>query len=352
MLEEKIKSFIERVVAMKDNILTEEATKTSLIMPFFAMLGYDVFNPMEFVPEFTADVGIKKGEKVDYSIILNNEPTILIEAKSVNEKLEKHDSQLFRYFGATKAKFAILTNGIIYEFFTDLDEPNIMDSTPFLTIDLLDMRDSDINELKKFEKTAFDISNILNTASDLKYCGLIKQTLKKEFSSPTDDFVKLILSTGIYEGRFTQSVIDKFKPIVKKSVAQYINDLLNDKIKNALNINDSNAPEGEIVEELQESEEVDGIVTTEEELQSFYIIKSILCDTVDIKRVTYKDTINYFGILIDGKVTRWICRVYLKEKVKYIIVPNDKENIKYNINEIDDLYKLSDIIKKRTLSLI
>lgn len=227
-----------------------------------------------------------------------------------------------------------------------------MDSTPFLTIDLLDMRDSDINELKKFEKTAFDISNILNTASDLKYCGLIKQTLKKEFSSPTDDFVKLILSTGIYEGRFTQSVIDKFKPIVKKSVAQYINDLLNDKIKNALNINDSNAPEGEIVEELQESEEVDGIVTTEEELQSFYIIKSILCDTVDIKRVTYKDTINYFGILIDGKVTRWICRVYLKEKVKYIIVPNDKENIKYNINEIDDLYKLSDIIKKRTLSLI
>ncbi len=150
MLEEKIKSFIARIETMRDSVLTEEATKTSFIMPFFILLGYDVFDPMEFVPEFTADVEIKKGEKVDYAIMSNGEPVILIEAKSISGKLEKYDSQLFRYFGSTKAKFAILTNGIEYKFFTDLDEKNIMDSNPFLVINLLDIRDSDIAELKKF----------------------------------------------------------------------------------------------------------------------------------------------------------------------------------------------------------
>jgi len=352
MFEEKIKSFVSRVETLKDNVLTEEATKTSLIMPFFSLLGYDVFNPIEFVPEFVADVGIKKGEKVDYAIVLNGEPVILIEAKSVSEKLEKHDSQLFRYFGTTKAKFAILTNGITYRFYTDLDEPNKMDGTPFLNIDLLDLRDSDIAELKKFEKTSFDVENIINTASDLKYCGMIKQFLKAEFSSPSDEFAKLILSTGIYSGRFTQTIMDKFKPIVKKSITQYINELVNDKIKNALNIDGEAIPQGEIVDDIPEAPETDGIITTEDELQAYYIVKSILGEVVDINRVTYKDTVSYFGILIDGKVTRWICRVFLKENVQYIIIPDGNENIKYPLENISDIYKLADALKKRTITLI
>ena len=231
MFEEKIKSFIGRIEDLRENIKTEEATKTSLIMPFFSMLGYDVFNPMEFVPEYIADVGIKKGEKVDYAIILDNEPTILIEAKSITETLDKHDSQLFRYFGTSNAKFAILTNGAIYKFYTDLEETNKMDTTPFLTVDLLNLRDSDIAELKKFSKENFDKNNILNSASELKYCGLIKAFLKREFTTPSDEFTRLILSSDIYEGRLLQNVVDKFKPLVKKSISAYINEIVNDKIK-------------------------------------------------------------------------------------------------------------------------
>ncbi len=352
MLEEKINSFVQRIGVMKDNVLTEEATKTSLIMPFFALLGYDVFNPLEFVPEFTADVGIKKGEKVDYAIILNGEPNILIEAKSVSEKLEKHDSQLFRYFGTSNAKFAILTNGIVYKFYTDLDIPNKMDSAPFLTIDLLELKDNDVAELKKFEKSGFNVENIINTASDLKYCGLIKQFLKDEFASPSDEFTKMVLSSDIYNGRFTQNVLDKFKPIVKKSISQYINELVNEKIKNALNIDNENMPTGEVVEDLAESEEVDAIQTTDEEMQSYYIVKSVLCGLVELNRVTFKDTISYFGILLDGRVTRWICRVYLKENIKYIIIPNEEENVKYSLNNVEDIYKLTDALKKRMISLL
>ena len=115
---DQLKQFSKRVESMKDSIQTEEATKTAIIMPFFAMLGYDVFNPQEFVPEFTADVGIKKGEKVDYAILINGNPEILIECKWCGESLSKHGSQLFRYFGTSPAKFGILTNGLIYQFFT------------------------------------------------------------------------------------------------------------------------------------------------------------------------------------------------------------------------------------------
>lgn len=353
MFEEKIKTYVARVESMVDNISTEEATKTSLIMPFFAMLGYDVFNPMEFIPEYVADVGIKKGEKVDYAIIINDEPIILIEAKAVSEKLQKHDSQLFRYFGTSKAKFAILTNGIEYRFYTDLEEPNKMDTTPFLTINLLELKDNDINELKKFEKGVFDVSNILNTASDLKYCGLIKSFLKEEFAAPSDAFVKHILSSGIYEGRFMQNIVDKFKPIVKKSISQYINELVNDKIKNALNINDSEAlPAGEVIDEPIHEDDSEGIETTEEEMQAYYIVKSILGSAVDMSRITYKDTLSYFGILIDNKVTRWICRVYFKENVKYVIIPSGNDNIKYPLEAPDDLYKLADALKARTADIM
>lgn len=233
--EEKLKEFIERVRKLKKLITTEEATKTSLVMPFFSLLGYDVFNPNEFTPEYVADVGIKKGEKVDYAITINNQVSILIEAKPVNENLTKHASQLFRYFGTTDAKIAILTNGIDYEFYTDLDETNKMDTTPFLEINLLDLKETDITELKKFCKDNFDINVIINTASNLKYASSIEKILSEEFSNPSDDFIKLILNKGVYDKVKTQNVIDRYRPILKKSISHYINNLINQRLQNAIN---------------------------------------------------------------------------------------------------------------------
>ena len=151
-----IKQFSERILSLKDTITTEESTKMSLVVPLFQLLGYDVFNPNEFCPEYIADVGIKKGEKVDYAILENGQPNILVECKSCSEQLDKHSSQLFRYFGTSPAKFGILTNGIIYRFYTDLEESNKMDLVPFLEIDMANLKDSSINELKKFCKDNFD----------------------------------------------------------------------------------------------------------------------------------------------------------------------------------------------------
>ena len=236
VLSEQLKNLGKRVHTLKDNINTEEATKTSLILPFFQILGYDIFNPLEFIPEFTADFGIKKGEKVDYAIKISDNPVILIEAKSISEKLTKHDSQLFRYFGTTTSKFGILTNGQEYKFYTDLDEPNKMDTTPFLTIDITKIKDVQIAEIAKFHKDNFDVDKITSSASELKYLNSLKNHLSKQLTDPDESFVKYIVGE-IYEGTKTKNTLEKFEAIVKKGFSQFISERVNEKLSAALNTN-------------------------------------------------------------------------------------------------------------------
>lgn len=341
-LDEKLYALSERIKQLKSNIQTEEATKQSLILPFFQALGYDVFNPLEFVPEFTADVGIKKGEKVDYAILKDDEPLILIEAKSCNENLNKHGSQLYRYFGTTNSRFAILTNGIIYEFYSDLDEINKMDSKPFYTLDMENLSEQSISYIEKFSKSNLDIDNILNTASDLKYIGLAKSAFKELLENPSDEFIRLLLNMGIYDGMKNQKVIDKFKPIAKKAMNQYINERMSSKFKETLNNSEDEKIEKndpKIDEEIVESK----IVTTIDELSAYAIVKSILRQSIDPKRITYKDTESYFGILLDGNIRKWIIRINLDKKNKYVFIPDEnKKAIRYNIESLDDLYSFED----------
>lgn len=332
-----VKSFSQRIDSLRASIQTEEATKMSLIIPFFQLLGYDVFNPMEFCPEYTADVGIKKGEKVDYAIIVNNEPTILIECKCCNDSLDKHSSQLFRYFGTSPAKFGILTNGIIYRFYTDLDEANKMDLTPFLEINLLDLKENLINELKKFSKGVFDKESIFSTASELKYSNLIKDYLKNLLDDPSDDYIRFILNE-IYDGQKNQKIIDKFKPIIKKANNAFINDIVNQKISSALASEESEEA-NELTEPVTESK----IKTTEEEIEAFYIIRGILVGVIDINDIVYRDTESYFGILYHNNNRKPICRLNLDTKKKQILIPDaNKSFTRYYIESLNDLYKYKD----------
>lgn len=340
---DQVKQFSKRVDSLKDAVATEEATKTSLIMPFFALLGYDVFNPQEFVPEYTADVGIKKGEKVDYAIIMNDVPVILVECKAASEKLEKHDSQLFRYFGTTSAKFAILTNGVIYRFYTDLEDANRMDETPFLEINMLDIKDNQVPELKKFCKSVFDIETIFDTASRLKYANEFRGILTAQIESPTDDFVRLFLQ-DVYSGPKTQAVIEKFRPIVKKSLNDFISEMLNEKLKTALGSSELSIPADQ--QKTTDSDAAEDpapakkstIITTEEELEAYFIIKNMLSDIVPHSEITYKDTESYINILYKGNTRKWICRLKLTDSQKTLIIPDEhKKETKYSMQDIYEL---------------
>ena len=345
---ESLKQFSERVTMLKDTISTEESTKMSLVVPLFQLLGYDVFNPSEFCPEYIADVGIKKGEKVDYAILEDGQPTILIECKSCTDQLDKHSSQLFRYFGTSSAKFGILTNGIIYRFYTDLEESNKMDLVPFLEINMLQLKDSSINELKKFCKDNFDKDKIFSTAEELKYSSLIKGVLLKEFESPSDDFVRFIL-TDIYDGQKNQRVIEKFAPVVKRAFSALVNEIVNSKISSALSADSEEDAEENV--NVEEEIPVSKIVTTEEEIEGFYIIRGLLAGIVPVEDIVYRDTESYFGILYTNNNRKPICRLNLDTKNKQLLIPD--ENKKFDriyIQSLNDIYqyrdRLTEVVKR------
>jgi hypothetical protein len=270
--KDHIKQLGERVIQMKDKIQTEESTKHSLIMPFIQALGYDVFNPLEVVPEFVSDIGTKKGEKIDYAIIKDNQPIILIECKHWAQKLDLHDNQLLRYFHVSKAKF-----------YTDLDTPNKMDEKPFMEIDLTDLKDNLVEELKKFHKSYFDIGNIINTANELKYTTELKNIINSEIQNPSEALVKL-LSKQAYSGVFTSKILEQFTSLVKRSFSQVIGDYITNTFKSALK-QESEEPVKPDGSTVKEDSSAKNIVTTVEEMEAFFIVKSIIRQKVDIKRI-------------------------------------------------------------------
>lgn len=343
--KDQIKQLSDRIVRLKDNIQTEEATKTALILPFLQALGYDVFNPMEVLPEFVSDIGTKKGEKVDYAIMKDSadgkaEPCMLIECKHWKQALTLHDNQLLRYFHVTKARFGILTNGIIYRFYTDLVASNRMDEQPFLEVDLLDLRDNQIEELKKFHKSYFDVDQILNTASELKYTGALKAIMHTEFTNPSEHFVKYF-ARGVYEGTLTAKMVEYFTGLVKKSIAQTISEQVAGRLKTALSQEQDEQPivTAEIVPTIEKKEP--NVVTTAEELEGFYIVRAILRKTIDPTRIVHRDAQSYFAILLDNNNRKTICRLHLngQQKKSISILDETKKETKYEIESLDDIFK-------------
>ncbi len=352
--KDQIKQLSDRVEKLKDNIGTEEATKNAFIMPFIQTLGYDVFNPLEVIPEFACDIGTKKGEKIDYAIMKDGVPMILVECKHWGQDLTLHDNQLLRYFHVSPAKFGLLTNGVLYRFYTDLETPNKMDEKPFLEINILDLKDAHIEELKKFHKSYFDVENILSSASELKYTNELKRVINEEFSNPTPDFTKL-LARQVYDGMITAKVLEQFTTLVKRSVSSYINDIITERIKAALNNSVEKAKEVEATNankiELENNEEK--IVTTVEEMEGFMIVKSILRQIVDVNRITFKDTQSYFNVTVDGSVRKSICRFYFNNRKKFITVQGeDKKDIRIDIEKLDDIYQHADVLIRSLKQII
>lgn len=346
-LKDQLKQIADKISKFKDSTQTEEATKNAFIMPFIHALGYDIFNPQEVVPEFIADIGSKKGEKVDYAILKDGIPVILIECKHWSENLDLHNSQLLRYFNVTKAKFAILTNGINYRFYTDLEETNNMDKKPFLDLLMTDLRDNEIEELKKFHKSYFDIENIVNTASELKYTNEIKNILKNEFNEPEVNFVRFFISQ-VYTGKATEKVIARFTELVKRSTQQFLSDSVTDRLNAALAKEKESNQNG-----IQQQQQKDmnfkepQIETTTEELEGFYIVKSILRKKIDVNRITYRDAHTYFAIFLDDNNRKPICRLYLNANKKFIATFDQTKNeTKYEIASIDDIYKYAESLEK------
>ncbi len=331
-----LKTFTERVQNLKPNLQTEEATKNGLIMPFIQLLGYDVFNPMEVIPEYIADIGTKKGEKVDYAILQDNQPIMIIECKHWKENLNVHNSQLHRYFHVSKARFGLLTNGAEYRFYTDLEEANKMDSEPFLVVDFENLKDNEVNELRKFQKSNYDIDKIIDSASELKYSSAIKEILERELNEPSEEFVRFF-GKQFYSGKLTAKVLEQLTSIVKKATNQSIKEIVNDRLHAALK------KEEEVIEADKDEEEESKIITTEEEIEGYHIVRSIIRTQIEAHRIVFRDTQSYFGILVDDNNRKPVCRLHLNGHRKYIgLFDEAKKEERIHIESLDDIYKYSD----------
>lgn len=353
--DERVAALAAKVRNQRDAIQTEEAAKNAFVMPFISMiLGYDVFDPLEVVPEFTADVGTKRGEKVDYAIIRDGEVQILIECKQPRDSLKiEHASQLYRYFSVTNARIAVLTNGQVYHFYTDLDAPNKMDSKPFLMLDLLDIDDTLIPELRKLTKEAFDLESIISAAEELKYVGQIKRSMAAQFKEPEDDWVRFF-AAKVYEGSLTQKRREQFRSLVAKAASQFIKDQVNERLKGALYTSlpkqDASAPEEAIESEgvaLGDVARNTEVETTLEELTGYQIVKAIACSEVKPQRVVGRDAKSYFAVILDDNNRKPIARLHFNGKSRKYLGTFDanKTETRHLIDSVDDIYLHSEAIR-------
>jgi len=343
-LIDQLKELSAKVVRNIEVIRTEEATKTALIMPFISALGYNVSDPTEVTPELNADMGTKKKEKVDYAILKEGKPIILFECKQCKADLDReHISQLYRYFTATEAKFGVLTNGIIYQFYTDLEKTNTMDGKPFLVFNILDFEESTVEDLKKFTKVSFNLEEALTTATKLKYTKEIKRMISEQFTNPTDDFVRFFASQVYLGKKLSQTVIQQqFVDLTKQALQQFVNDRINERLKSAV--------PSAIVEQKDTPSK---IVTTEDEIGGFHIVRAILSQFLDPKRIVIRDTVNYCNVVLDDSKFKIVCRFYFNNSNKKMLglFDAEKKEEKFPITHLADIYQYAEKIKTSAILL-
>ena len=219
-----------RAEEQRERLTTEESIKTALVLPFLEALGYDFHNPSEVAAELSADTGTKTSEKVDYAIMRDGKPVLLFECKPLGNPMGAAQiSQLTRYFNNTDAIIGVLTNGILYKFFTDLDKINIMDQSPFLEVDISNANQRDVAELQRFAKGSFDPEEIKSTAKtaamEVNIIHGVKAKLGRMYGNPEDDLFKGLIR-DVIEGNLTDRRAASHHELVKRAFHEFARDLI------------------------------------------------------------------------------------------------------------------------------
>lgn len=334
--ESELQAFSKRALSIKDKVSTEEAVKISVVLPFLRALGYDPTNPDEIIPEYTADVGIKRGEKVDYAISLDGQTQVLIECKSPHTKLRfEHASQLCRYFHVVSARVAILTNGFQWKFYTDSERRNVMDEKPFLAFDLEKLDAKACAQVAKFKRQAFCLDDILETASELKYRAALEDEFRQEILEPSDDMVDLLARRVCDTGRFTSNMRERFKPLVRASINEVIRGSVSSLLAKALEQNSASSSEG-----AEEQSQAPEIVTTPEEHEGYQIVRAICSELVSSERITMRDQKSYCAILLDDNNRKTIARLWFNGKARWYLGLFDNEaEERESISSVEEIYR-------------
>lgn len=320
-LLEKLIEHAQHIKEVSKYCTTEETTKQALIIPMLNILGFKTHNPKMVKAEYISDfMGAKSGERVDYALFCDDIPVMFIEAKAISQDVDQHCPQLARYFNATpEVTIAAITNGIEWRFFTDLTHKNVMDKTPFLSVNLLEPTLEMAENLFRFQYKQFKPDALRVLAEETIYLDMFSISVKESLKKVDDDFVRFIANKSKVNRQLSQKFVDQISPIVKKAVQKamsemVINSLTEQQPKENEASDDVYAP---IVDPNNPN-----IITTYNERKIFEYTKSILGDESDI---IAKDTASYYSILYQGKVNRWLFR-YNDKQVQSIILPFDLSN--------------------------
>lgn len=318
--------------------------KTAVVLPFIQALGFDVFNLEEVTPEFIADVGIKKGEKIDFAIKIGGKTAVLIEVKPISMPLGTAQySQLFRYFSTVEARLGILINGKEVWFFSDIDEKNRMDKKPFFVFDLQNYDERQVEDLARFQKTSFDIESILEAASNLKYVKAAAAAISRQLSEPDDDFVRFF-GRQIYDGTLTRSALEMLRPAIQAA----LDEVVRTRIQERLNVTfGKDAPQVDGTDKKTETVEAEpDIVTTDDEQQAFMIVRAIGSKIAPVNRITMRDAKTYCSIFVDDNNRKPICRLHFNAKsARWIgLFDASKTEVRHQIDDLSDIYKFADQI--------
>lgn len=303
----------------------EEATKHSLILPFFHTLGYDIYDPSVLMPEYRAGFASNK-EKIDYAIFLNGSPALFVEAKAAGDRLENHDAQLAKYFNSTPGlKVAVITNGSRYKFFTDLKQPNLLDPDPFFEFDLESISNEEVEILNGFRADTFNPTELVLQAENLVYLKAIKRKFRTIFREPSDEFVRFVAG-DIFPKKITVNALERLTPLVRQAMSAVLVEMVSNGLTQAITSpSDETTTNGSddqiaVLANGADTREKMVPVTTEIELEGFKIVQAITATANSPDpRVGYKDTSVYFGIHVE-KPSKWFVRLFFNGNQKYIQV--------------------------------
>ena len=341
---DQIKELSIQISEQLEYVKNEEATKTALVMPFIRTLGYDNYNLKEVMPEYTCDAPGKNGEKVDYAIMKGEKPFMLVECKFAHDNLQdKHAAQLHKYFNSIpELKVGVLTNGVIYRFYTDLEHLHIMDNTPFLEIDMRNVENNLVKELKRFRKDSpFDEDEMREAAEELDRSNKIKKIWEGALDYPSDEFVIFFARQISSDKTIAKDVIDKVRNSIKKILKEFVDKNATNVPKPIIEIPDGEGSGGK----TPPKPDPIGIVTTEEEMRGFNIVREILQEIIDPDRIKYKDWKTYYNVLLDNNSTKQICRFYFDKNKKYIGLFGSNGEKRVLIDDLDDIRNYADKLK-------
>jgi predicted type IV restriction endonuclease len=304
----------EHIKTVNSHCTTEETTKQALILPLLDALGFSPYDPTKVQAEYGANLpGIKANERVDYALFVGGQPVMFIEAKACTEKLTNHTGQLARYFASTPGvSVAAITNGREWRFFSDRQHSNIMDTTPFLTVNFDELCDTDADKLSRFRFDKFNPDGLRTFAEEQTLLEMFTGTIETCLRDPDAEFVKFVAGRSDATGRLTQKQIEAYTPIVKQALVDAISKV----VVGGLSAPAATPPQPEEPDTNSpcETDLVDpdnpkiGTTTTERRLLAY--VQAILDGKVDASELVGKDTESYYSVCYQGKVNRWLLRYW------------------------------------------